>query len=524
MKTFTKIKMQLKMKYKHFKGFVFFQTALVLLLVGACTKEWDDHYDAGTFDLPDKSITELIKEQTDLSTFSKMLEITGYDSILNASQSYTVWAPKNSALSGLDLTDTEMVKKTVQNHIARSRITTSGVDNSYIRMLNSKYVSFSRNQSGFSFGDNNIITANQPAKNGLIHMLDGYTPYVNNLWEYLGTTSGLDSLREYIYGQSRKVFDAENSIEIGANEEGQVIYDSAFVIWNPVLDRLGAIDTEDSIFTAIMPDNNAWKDSYDRIKNYYNFPNDAGSTKRQRDLTRFTVIQDMLYRGRITQPDKLDSVTSTYGNVFYNPAEIFKGIDYEALSNGLAYVTNKMPFADTISFFKKIKVEAEQASGRTNSGSNIFIRSSYGTGFTASDNYYILVDPTSTEPAVEFSIPNTLSAKYNIYCVFVPAKIIDPENITPTKAKFQLTYIRRVNGSTFIKRVTPENNVTNTDGLTKMFVDQFDFEFANVVDADFGRIAVKLEVSSAVSAQEEQSGKYTRTMRIDCIILEPVLE
>ena len=512
------------MRYRYFKGFVFIPAAFVLLLAAACSKEWDDHYDAGTFDLPDKTVTELIKEQPDLSTFSKMLEVSGYDDVLNASQSYTVWAPKNSALAGLDMNDTELVKKTVQNHIARSRITTSGIDNSYIRMLNRKYVSFSKSQSGYTFGDNNISAANQPAKNGLIHVIDGYSPYVKNLWEYLGKADGIDSLRDYIYGQSRKVFDPENSIEIGATEDGQVIYDSAFVIWNPVLDRLGAIDIEDSIYTAIMPDNNAWNESYSRIKNYYNFPTDAGSTKRQRDLTRFTIVQDMLYRGRITEPAELDSVTSTYGNVFYNPAEIFKGLDYAALSNGLAYVTAKMPFADTMSFFREIRVEAEQANGRSNTGSSIFIRSSYGTGFTASDNYYILVDPTSTEPAVEFSIPNTLSAKYNIYCVFVPAKIIDPNNVTPTKAKFQLTYIRRSSGSTFIKRVTPENNITNTEGLTKMFVDQFDFEFANVVDEEYDRVAVKLEVSSAVSTQEEQSGKFSRTMRIDCIILEPVLE
>ena len=512
------------MRYKHLKGFVPLSALIVVLLTSACTKEWDDHYDEGSFDLPNKTVTEYIKEQPDLSTFSNMLEMSGYDDILNASQSYTVWAPKNDALIGLDITDTELVKKTVQNHITRSRVTTSGIDNSYIRMLNNKYVSFSKEQSGYTFGDNNVALANQPAKNGLIHVIDGYAPYVYNLWEYLGKTNGLDSLREYIYGQSKKVFDAANSTEIGANENGQVIYDSVFVIWNPVLDRLGSIDVEDSTYTAIMPDNNAWNEAYSRIEGYYNFPTDAGSTARQTDLTRFTVIQDMLYRGRISEPAKLDSVTSTYGNVFHNPAEIFKGLDYEALSNGLVYVTDKMPFADTLSFFKEIRVEAEQSNGRTNTGSNIFNRSSYGTAFTASNNYYILVDPTSTEPAVEFSIPNTLSAKYNIYCVFVPAKIVDPNNLTPTKAKFQLTYIRRVSGSTFIKRITPENNVTNTDGLTKMFVDQFDFEFANVINEEYDRIAVKLEVVNDVTTQEEQSGNFSRTMRIDCIILEPVLE
>jgi len=510
------------MRYKHLKGLV--PLLAFMLLAAACTQEWDEHYDEGSFDLPDKTVSEYIKAQSELSTFSGLLETTGYDEVLNASQSYTVWAPTNDALSGVDISDNEMMIRTVKNHISRSRITTSGVENSYIRMLNSKFVPFTKEGSGYIFGENNVIQANQPATNGLIHLIDGYAPYVYNLWEYIGETDGLDSLREYLYGKTEMVFDAENSTEIGSNEDGEVIYDSVFVVSNPVLEELGSIDVEDSIYTAIMPDNTAWNEAYSRIEGYFNFPNDAGSTVRQKDLTQFTLIQDMLYRGRISEPENLDSIRSTNGNVFHNPGELFGGLDYESLSNGLAYTTSQMPFADTTSFFKEIRVEAEYSFGRTNTGSNIFVRSSYGTDFTASNNYYILVDPTSTEPAVEFSIPNTLSAKYNIYCVFVPAKIVDPNNLTPSKAKFQLTYIRRSSGSTFIKRVTPENNVTDPSGLTKMFVDQFDFEYANVIDQDYDRIAVKLEVTSDVTTQEEQSGDFSRTMRIDCIILEPVLE
>jgi hypothetical protein len=514
------------MKYICLKGIIPLSIFIVLLVTAACTEEWEEHYDETSFDLPEVTVNGYLKDKPELSTFYNMLEITGYDNVLDASQSYTVWAPKNDALSELDLSDTELVSKTVKNHIARSRITTSGVDNSFIRMLNSKYVSFAKEQSGYTFGENYISNANQPAKNGLIHVIDGYAPYVYNLWEYIGETDGLDSLRDYVYGQSKVVFDAENSIEIGVDEDGQVLYDSVFILSNPVLERLGAIDAEDSTYTAIMPDNSAWNEAHSRIENYYNFPEDAGGAERQRDMTRFTVIQDMLYRDRISEPESYDSLTSTYGNVFHNPGELFKGLDYESLSNGLAYITDHMPFPDTTSWFKEIKVEAESSFGRTNSGSNIFIRSSFGTDFTASENYYILVDPTTTSPAVEFSIPNTLSAKYNIYCVFVPAKIVDPNNLIPTKAKFQLTYIRRESGSTFIKRITPENNATDPENMTKMFVDQFDFEFANVVDIEKGydRIAVKLEVTNDVTLQEEQSGEFSRTMRIDCIILEPVLE
>lgn len=512
------------MKYKRLKGFVPLLALVSVMLVTACTKEWDDHYDESSFDLPDKTVTEYIKAQSDLSTYSNMIEIAGYEDILNASQTYTVWAPTNDALAGFDLADTELVRKTVRNHIARSRITTSGIDNSSIRMLTSKYINFSKNQSGYTFGNHNITKPNQPATNGLVHVVDGYAPYVQNLWEYIGEANDVDSLREYIYGQSKKVFDPANSTEIGSNEDGQIIYDSVFVVSNNILDRLGDIDVEDSIYTAIIPDNNAWNEAYSRIEGYYNFPADAGSTERQRELTKYTVIQDMLFRGQVSEPAQFDSLTSTNRNVFYDPSELFKGLNYTSLSNGLAYVTSQMPFADTASFFKEIKVEAESGFGRTSNGSNIFLRSSFGTGFTASGNYYILVDPTTTAPSVEFSIPNTLSAKYNIYCVFVPAKIVDENNLTPTKAKFQLTYIRRSSGSTFIRRVTPANNVTDPEGMTKMFVDQFDFEFANIISPDYNRIAVKLEVINDVTLQEEQSGAFSRNMRIDCIILEPVLE
>ncbi len=149
-----------------------------MLLAAACSKEWDDHYDVDSFDLQDKTVTEYIKGNPDLSTFYNMMEITGYDSILNASQTYTVWAPKNNALTGLNITDTELVRKTLQNHITRSRITTSGIDNSFIRMLNSKYVSFAKYQSGYTFGENNVTEANKPAKNGLIHIIDGYAPCI----------------------------------------------------------------------------------------------------------------------------------------------------------------------------------------------------------------------------------------------------------------------------------------------------------------------------------------------------------
>lgn len=498
---------------------------IALVLTGtACTEKWSEHYDPGSFNLPDKTLTGHIRENPGLSTFSGMLNISGYDQLLDASQSFTVWAPNNAALAGLDTTNTDLVLDIVRNHIARSRYTTSGVDQQAIRMLNGKFIHFSREAAGYTFGNSNVLEVNTPAVNGLLHVIDGYAPYQNNLWEFIGKEEALDSLRTYLYGQSKNIFDPVNSVEIGVNEDGQAVYDTVFIFSNPVLDVIGAIDDEDSIYTAIIPDNTAWIEAYGRIEPYFNFPDDAGGRERQREESQFTLVQDMLFEGIVAAPSNLDSLVSTTGTVFDNPGSLFSNTEQVPLSNGLAHVTSRMPYSDTDSWFREIRVEAEDPEGRINVNSNIFPRSSYGSGLDVSENSYILVDPTSADPSVEFPIPNTLSAKYNIYCVFVPPSIVNPLDFTPTKARFVLTYIRRTSGSTFVSRITPEDNATLPFGMTKMLVTQFDFEFANVITDEFDRIAVKLEVINDVTAVEEQSGEFSRTMRIDCIILEPVLE
>jgi hypothetical protein len=108
--------------------------------------------------------------------------------------------------------------------------------------------------------------------------------------------------------------------------------------------------------------------------------------------------------------------------------------------------------------------------------------------------------------------------------VFVPYSIVNPNIQIPTKANFTLTYIKRKAGGTFSIPVTVQNNTTSPNKITKMFVTQFDFEFANVIDEEYPKVKVKLEVTNAVTSLEEMEGRFTREMRIDCIILEPVLE
>ncbi len=498
---------------------------LSMLLMTDCDDTWDEHYNQENFDIADYTLTEAIEQENQVSTFYKMLELAGYDDILNYPQSFTVWAPVNDALSGIDLTDSSAVAALVKNHITRGKISTSNLSDLSIRMLNGKNIDFESNGTEYTFGDQTLTSSDGVASNGILHVINGYVPIENNLWEFIEEHDNLDSLYSYLYGLSSYVFDASSSTELGVDDDGQVLYDSVFTSSNPVFEELGYLDNEDSTYTVIMPDNDAWTEAYDRIVDYFNFPENAGSSERQREKTEYTLIQDMIFKGKIEDPSSQASMVSTYGNIFYNPTDLYANVtETYSLSNGIANVTTQMPFSDTSSWFKEIRVEAEESDNRSNSNNVVYTKTGYGSDLDISDEKYILVDPSGSESTVEFAIPNTLSATYNIYCVFVPASISDETDYTPAKVTFELTYIRRSGGSTFFKEITPDMNSTYPIGLTKMFVTQYDFEYANIIDDDYENIAVKLKVINNVTSAEQQSGEYSRTMRIDCIILEPVFE
>lgn len=509
------------MKHILSNRFIMSLAMLGILAFTACDDAWDEHYNKGQSGAPDQNLVEVIQADPSLSQFYQLLVSTGMDTVLNSTKSFTVWAPTNDGLAGFNPQTTEEARRMVNNHITIGKITTSNIQNKSITMLNGKYNLFSRGASGFMFGNGDVTEANVPATNGLLHVIDSYSPYLINLWEFIGEAEGIDSVRNYMYDQEVKIFDPINSIEIGVNENDEVIYDSVFIYRNLLLDQIGTLDSEDSIYTTLLPDNDAWIEAYDRISPFFNFtPNPTsvnyeGGEARQREYTYRVMVKDLVYRNRIEAPETLDSIVSTTGTVFYDPDNIFAGTEENIASNGLAYKTSLLPFQDTASFFNEIRVEAEYSSGRTQDNCDLYVRNTYGTGINASNDTYILAQPTGPNSYVEFSIPNVLSGTYNIYCVFIPESIVNPDNKISIKTEYRLYYIRNASGSnTFPTTFTSDDFVTDTASVTKMLVAQQEFGFANIVDQDYDRIATKLRVIN----------KTMENMRIDCIILEPVQE
>lgn len=508
---------------------------LVLLTIStslvSCKEEWDDHYSAVPADKLDVNVWEYIESQEELSVFAQMLKSTGYDKLLTQSQTFTVWAPNNTALAGVNLNDADKVLKIVENHITRFSLTTSGLSTKVITSLNNKLHPFSKSALAAIFAGKSIVKSDIAVKNGIIHIINEYAPYKQNFWEYLNEEEGLDSLRTFINSLTTMVLDVDKSFVDG------VLIDSIMKPSNVILDYLAAMDKEDSIYSIIMPDNNAWDEAYAKIYPYFrSLPKDGGE-ENQRAMTQGYIVNNLYFRGRQTMPLTVDTLVTTNGFSFTEPNQLFEGAQVSDLSNGLAYKTSNFNFKSNELWHRPIKVEAETSGyGRLAVNYAINTTASIGTGFDVSRGYFITAIPQTTSNIspvyIEFPIPNTLSGKYNIYCVFVPTIIVDTTDLRPNKVRFSLTYVN--NAGNKVTQTVNANNQVQTSGtaaifttdptqMTKMLaVKEFEFPYANVNWSKATDITVALRVANAAGATGAELTNFNRTLRIDCIILEPV--
>ena len=160
---------------------------------------WDDHY--GIVDgTASASLMEELSSRSEFSDFVALLKQTGGDSILGYNQTFTVFAPTNEAMSGLNVNGNAMTE-VIQNHVARYLYGPSNlVDTAYLRvkMLNGKYQELTRDGNQISFAG--IKVANDPllASNGIIYPLSTRAGYYDNIWELLSNgVERYDSLQLY---------------------------------------------------------------------------------------------------------------------------------------------------------------------------------------------------------------------------------------------------------------------------------------------------------------------------------------
>lgn len=524
--------MKIKIKYQ-----ALVLAFLTVFVYSSCEQEFDKHHDQEP--VSEFNLMEVIDRQSDLSTFASMIRKVKYDEVLASDQTYTVWAPVNSALTNINQDDTEAVLRIVTNHIARYSHNASGTVNGLVYMIDTKLISFQRTGTDdYSFGGVTLNQKDLAANNGILHTINGMVPYMDNVWEYL-KGADTDSIYNFMYSFNDRTFNPYQSVLIDYNEEGLPVYDSVFVESNELWYTgygsygIGFLNNEDSIYTMIIPTDKAWREAYEQVAPFFKSNDLANPDSVQERNTRIAIVQDLAFRGEI-DPNSYgpnDTLYSSRYSAFANPSHLFTGARKEEVSNGRVYVTDQFNYNYWEAWNKPLKVEAEYLYLRDDpdeSEALVYNRWDFNST-TISNNGYVELLPMalSARPEINLQIPEILSAKYNIYCVFQPDILTNPNNPRPTKVRFEISQLNRAtdrwtliaSGGKAGSDIVPADNIVSATEITKMLIaENFEFPYANIRE-DFNTI--KIKVISRITTAERNQG-YINRVKVDYLLLEPV--
>lgn len=256
------------------------------LFATSCTDYLDYNTVPETTDpAADKTLWENISENENLTDFASVLKRLGYDEVLNASHTYTVWAPQNGSFNLDELNQMDSVKverQFLKNAIADYAHRETDINDTVVYMLNGKLIKFSSKNTGNLAFDGKEILPNEatpaifnyPSTNGLLYIASAPATFRYNGYEYLREAENMPAMMgAYVEHYESRVLDEANSVK-GAIIDGVQHYDDSVIIVSNILtDRMlrAQLDNEDSLYTVLIPTDTAWNRIYGKIASYYKY-------------------------------------------------------------------------------------------------------------------------------------------------------------------------------------------------------------------------------------------------------------
>ena len=529
--------------------------AFLPLMALSCQDEWDEHYGQTNPMASQESLWQALKGRAELSNFVRLVENVGYEYYFDGDRMFTLFVPTNDCLTEADVdsltevynaqksnriknNDNTVIKQVLQNHMAMYNYAAiASGDSVQMMMLNGKYSYLADG------GVNGVkyLSSNMLYRNGVLFTVGSRLPYFANVSEYFTMDDELDSIASFFSRYNVYEFDASRSVP-GEIVDGKTVYlDSVMNLKNVMFDELGYINREDSAYWMVVPTDRQWRKLYEEYKTYFNYDNrTAKRDSVENVMTHKAIVQGTVFNMNV-QPSVNDSVISTnYNKANYryykclrpfDEGGVFSGARSVECSNGKVFISDNWAIDKRTTFFQEVKIEAENAYYQDSIAKckepvgTYTVPSGNPLYGQVSGNAYVQVEPrnTAVTPLIRFTIPNLLSnIGYDLYAVFAPAIASDTlATVTlPLIVKFSLKYNdqdgRQVNdikmenpeGGTYVYETTP--NVVDTILVARDY---------KIPTCSYG--LSEPQVRLTVESDRGTASKYTRILRLDCIVFKP---
>ncbi|MFD2036838.1 fasciclin domain-containing protein [Belliella marina] len=316
---------------------------IILSLIGfwACSETWDEHYGMQensdiTMVVSPLNLLEYLRTNPEYSKFVEALERTGVARELERDQYLSVWAVKNSdmdVLVGLDLDEAYVMKYHVNNLSYDMGKLKSGLR---LRSLNGKYIPVESQSGGIvKVADATITEGNQFCKNGVIHEISELMIPDESIYEYLfNLEDDYSIIRDTIFAMNDTLFDVDNSIPLGVDQSGNTIYDSAFVIRNPIFEQVD-FKSEFSQVTMFVPSNQVIEECFQNLGELY--AQFGKEFTKEDTLVAYNWIKHALFYNQVVDNYGMEEdIQSAFGRLWKTTVQ---GVNpqYKRMSNGRVY-------------------------------------------------------------------------------------------------------------------------------------------------------------------------------------------
>ena len=471
--------------------------------------------------------------------------------------------------------DNTVIKEFIQNHIALYNYSVSENSNDSIVLMNGKFALL---QAG-KISNSSFESTNKVYQNGVLYTLNSTVNYADNVFEYMRKDADLDSAYQFFYNSLfyRKEFLPELSVEGGIDDEGRTIYlDSVFRQRNNLDNVVGRIGSEDSTYWMVVPTNEVWADLLQKYEPYFHYDKNVGSllVEGTRDSLIYTnprlaimrgtafsrTINEGYFSGTKTGLTINDSIYSFNALTSYNNRTLAYGAPFNyyqyfapmaangvlnesdkvECSNGRLMKVRNWKLNELQTFNQWVVVEAESSGSIKeikkmvdSKGDSINMANAISLPVNIDkfrqkvwNNRFVEFEPngTNVNPEITFNISNVLSNMgYDIYLVSAPA-LANDSNATdkqslPTSIQVELSY-HNEDGTTVKERLQSKVDVRGDIMDYVLLAEDFKFPVCTWGVREVEPITT-MTIKNRVTATQVKNGTYTKTMRVDCLLLVP---